>query len=93
MDSSSESILFFLLKEKVSVLKFECDLAFVYVVWQVVFGFCVFNIEGYCQIKVWLVEQLECFGVKVIVQDFEVKAYIGEVLQFINIIVQFNFGA
>ncbi len=92
-DSSSESLPPPPPKEKVSVPKFERDSALAYVARQVEFGPRVPNTEGHRRTKAWLVEQLERFGAKVIEQDFEAKAYTGEVLQSTNIIAQFNPGA
>ncbi|NRA51414.1 MAG: M28 family peptidase [Phaeodactylibacter sp.] len=90
---SSESIAPPITKEKVSVPKFERDSALAYVAKQLEFGPRVPNSEGHRQAKAWLVNQLKGYGAKVIEQDFEAKAYTGDLLKSTNIIAQFNPGA
>lgn len=73
--------------------KFERDSALSYVAQQVAFGPRVPNSEEHRQAKGWLVEQFKKYGAKVMEQDFEAKAYTGDVLNATNIIAQFNPGA
>ena len=73
--------------------KFERDSALSYVAQQVAFGPRVPNSEEHRQAKGWLVEQFKKYGAKVMEQDFEAKAYTGDVLNATNVIAQFNPGA
>lgn len=69
---------------------FNRDSAYAYVAKQVSFGPRVMNSDGHEACKEWLAQQFRRFGATVIEQDFEVKAYTGEVLKATNIIAQFN---
>lgn len=74
----------------VKVPAFEADSAYSYVKKQVDFGPRVPNSEAHRQCKEWMVSQFKKFGATVIEQDFEAKAYTGEILKGTNIIAQYN---
>ncbi len=77
-------------KKQLPVPKFERDSAYAYVEKQVAFGPRVVNSEGHKATKEWLVNKFKDFGAKVIEQDFQAKAYTGEILNGTNIIAQYN---
>jgi glutaminyl-peptide cyclotransferase len=75
---------------QVPVPKFERDSAYAFVAKQVSFGPRVPNTEAHQQCRQWLADQFRAYGAKVIEQNFQAKAYTGEVLDATNIIAQFN---
>lgn len=79
--------------EKVVVPKFDRDSAFDFVAKQVEFGPRLPNTEGHRQTKEWLVKKFESYGLKVLEQPFQAKAYTGTVLNGTNIIARYNPGA
>ncbi len=74
----------------VPVPKFEQDSAYNYIQTQVDFGPRVPNSEAHRQCKDWFVSKFKEFGADVIAQDFEAKAYTGEILKGWNVIAQYN---
>jgi len=76
--------------EEVVRVSFNRDSAYAYVAKQVAFGPRVVNSEGHKACREWLVQQFEAFGATVIEQNFDAKAYTGEVLKSTNIIAQYN---
>ena len=76
--------------EEVAVPKFDRDSAFYFVKKQVDFGPRLPNTEGHRKTKNWLVDKLKSYGLTVIEQDFEAKAYTGTVLKSTNIIAQYK---
>ena len=69
----------------VTIPKFDSENAFKYIQTQVDFGPRRMNSEAHEKCKMWLVERLREFHFEVQLQDFEVKAYSGEVLHATNI--------
>lgn len=76
--------------ETVKVPKFDGQAAYDFVKKQVEFGPRVPNSEAHRQCKEWMVQQFKEFGATVIEQDFQAKAYTGEMLNGTNIIAQYN---
>lgn len=76
--------------EEVAVPKFDRDSAFSFVKKQVDFGPRLPNTEGHRKTKEWLVGKFKSYGLTVIEQDFEAKAYTGTILKSTNIIAQYN---
>lgn len=74
----------------VKIPKFERDSAYSYVAKQVDFGPRVPNTPEHVACKNWLVEKMTTLGASVIAQDFQAKAYTGEMLNGTNIIAQYN---
>ncbi len=74
----------------IQVPKFDRDSAFSFVEKQVAFGPRMPNSSGHVACKNWMVGKLESFGLKVMEQPFQAKAYNGEMLNGFNIIAQFN---
>ena len=77
-------------KTRVKVPRFKRDSAFFFVHKQVDFGPRVPNTKAHKRCKEWLANTLEKYGAEVILQDFEAKAYTGEVLKATNIIGRIN---
>jgi glutaminyl-peptide cyclotransferase len=76
--------------EKAKVPKFERDSAYAFIEKQLSFGPRVPNTEAHQQCKEWLVNTFERLGAKVIEQEFQAKAYTGDVLNGTNIIAQYK---
>ena len=76
--------------QNVAVPDFNRDSALMFVSKQVDFGPRRPNSTGHVACKKWLVAQLKGYGAEVIEQNFDAKAYTGEVLKSTNIIGQFN---
>jgi glutaminyl-peptide cyclotransferase len=75
------------------VPEFNADSAYNFIQQQVDFGPRVPNTEPHRQTRDWLVEKFKSYGLEVTEQDFEAKAYTGEVLQLTNIFGAHNPGA
>jgi len=76
--------------KKIPIPKFDRESAYNFVAKQVAFGPRVPNTEAHKATKEWLSSQLKAYGATVIEQDFQAKAYTGEVLNGTNIIGQYN---
>ncbi len=77
-------------KEKLQIPKFQKDSAYAYVKGQLAFGPRKPNTEAHTACKNWLVSQFKKFGATVEEQNFEAKAYTGEMLKGTNIIAKYN---
>ena len=79
--------------KKLTIPKFDRDSAYYFVERQVAFGPRVPNTAAHQATKNWLSDQLRTYGATVIEQDFDAKAYTGEILKGTNIIGQYKPGA
>lgn len=77
-------------KPKLKIPKFQKDSAYAYLEGQLAFGPRKPNTEGHQACKSWLVEKFKKFGATVEEQNFEAKAYTGELLKGTNIIAKYN---
>lgn len=66
------------------------DSLYHFVAKQVSFGPRVVNSDGHRACRDWLVEKLRSYGWEVQLQDFQVRAYTGEMLNASNIIASWN---
>ncbi|MEZ4961078.1 MAG: M28 family peptidase [Saprospiraceae bacterium] len=78
------------IEQPVPVPKFDRDSAFHYVDKQVAFGPRVPNTDAHKKCREWLVGQFKSFGLEVIEQPFQARAYTGTVLNGVNIIAQYK---
>ncbi|HPH21478.1 MAG TPA: M28 family peptidase [Haliscomenobacter sp.] len=76
--------------QTVKVPAFNRDSAFQYVVKQTEFGPRVPNTAAHQACKAWISSQLKTFGMEVIEQNFQAKAYTGTTLNGTNIIGQYK---
>lgn len=76
--------------KSVNVPKFNADSAYHYVAEQVAFGPRVPNTDAHVQAGYYLENTLKKFAPKVLVQEFQQRAYDGTVLNGKNFIAQFN---
>lgn len=74
----------------VSVPQFNADSAFCYVCTQVEFGPRVPNTQAHKDCAAWLADKLRQFGAETIVQDIQVTAFDGTVINGFNIIGQYR---
>ncbi len=74
----------------VEIPVFNADSAYHYIEKQVEFGPRVPNTEPHKKCAKWLEKQLKDFGAQVIVQEANMKAYTGKILNGKNIIASFN---
>lgn len=77
-------------KAPVKVPSFNRDSAYQFVADQVAFGPRVPNTPAHGEVKNYLIAKLEKFGATVIGQEFQAKAYTGELLNGTNVIGQYN---
>ena len=75
---------------KVKISRFDADSAYSFIQKQVDFGKRYMNTEAHENCKNWLASKLKSYDFEVINQEFEAKAYTGEVLKGTNIIGRFN---
>lgn len=76
-------------KVDIPVPDFKAEKAYQFIADQVNFGPRVPNTTAHRETKQYLADQLVAFGATVVEQDFEAKAYDGELLQLTNIIGSF----
>lgn len=76
--------------KKVAIPVFNRDSAYAYVAKQVAFGPRVMNTKAHQQNLEWMTAKLKSFGAAVTLQDFEAKAYTGELLKGTNVIARYN---
>ncbi|HFA50107.1 MAG TPA: M28 family peptidase [Bacteroidetes bacterium] len=77
-------------KKKFFAPEFQRDSAYSFVNQQVAFGFRLPNTSGHKACKEWLVGKFKSYGLKVMEQPFQAKAYTGKTLNGVNIIAQYN---
>ena len=77
-------------KAPVKIPRFNRDTAFAFVKRQTEFGPRVPNTEAHRQARAWMVSEFNRLGASVIEQNFDAKAYTGEVYKATNIIAQYN---
>lgn len=75
---------------KLVVPIFNSDTAYTFIEKQLSFGPRVPGTEAQIKTRDWLVQKLESYGAKTIVQSYELPIYDGTVLPGHNIIAQFN---
>lgn len=74
----------------VNIPEFNPDNAYNYIQKQVAFGPRVPNTPAHDSCAQWMADQFRSFGARVIVQEDQVKAYTGEMLNMKNIIASYN---
>ncbi|WP_235297778.1 M28 family peptidase [Portibacter marinus] len=77
-------------RPRATVPTFNVDSSYSYLEKQLDFGFRVPGTESHQATKDWLVEKLESYGLKVMVQNFTATIYTGEKMPGYNIIAQHN---
>ncbi len=74
---------------KIHIPDFNADSAFAYIEKQVAFGPRVPNSEAHAQCAAYLANKMKSYTDEVIVQEFQARAYNGEILNGKNIIASF----
>ncbi len=77
-------------QRQVKVPGFKVDSAYAFIEQQIAFGPRVPGSEGHRQCRDWLIAKFKQYNAEVIAQDFQAKAYTGELLSGTNIIARYN---
>jgi glutaminyl-peptide cyclotransferase len=77
-------------KPELTFPTFEKDSAYAFVRKQVLFGPRIPNTEAHRNCAAWFIEKFKSYGVEVIEQKFQAKAFDGTMLNGINVIAQIN---